>query len=66
MNVEVLRIRIGDKLHEQRVGFPRCAVMATSIIETLKEAAGESYEDGQRKGIIFDRKTWLLSLEEEQ
>ncbi|OGN92326.1 MAG: hypothetical protein A2Z75_04420 [Chloroflexi bacterium RBG_13_50_10] len=66
MNIEALRIRIGDKLHEQRVGFPRCAVIATSIIEILKESAGEPYKDGQAEEIIFDRKTWLLTLEEEQ
>ena len=65
MNVEALRIRIRDKLYEQGVGFPRCAVIATSIIEILKEAGGEAYEDGQSEGIFFDRKTWLLTLEEE-
>ena len=66
MNIEALRIRIGDKLHELHVGFPRCAVIATSIIETLKGSAGEPYEDGQAEEIIFNRKTWLLTLEEEQ
>jgi len=40
--------------------------MATSIIETLKEAAGKPYKDGQAEEITFDRKTWLLTLEEEQ